>query len=96
MRYTGVITRVRRGRADVTVIIDTPIGLRGVVLERELWTQILADFAQPPDALLTGWTVEYDPEHGDLEVLAPPELFPDGTDSVTDPDEAGSRREDDR
>ena len=96
MKYTGVITRVQRGRADVILIVQTPIGLRGVALDRALWTQILADFGQPPDAMLTDWTVEYDPEHGDLEVVAPPESSPDGTDSASDPDEAGSRREGDR
>lgn len=96
MKYTGVITRVQRGRADVTLIVQTPIGLRGVALDRALWAQILADFAQPPDAALTGWTVEYDPEHGDLEIIAPPETLPDGTDDAGDSREAGSRREGER
>ena len=40
MKYTGVITRVQRGRADVILIVQTPIGLRGVALDRALWTQI--------------------------------------------------------
>ncbi len=93
MKYTGIIIQVKRGRADVTLIVQTPIGLRGVALDRTLWAQILADFAQPPDAALTGWTVEYDPEHGDLEVIAPPESFPDGTDDASAPHEADSRRE---
>ncbi|MBP8973747.1 MAG: hypothetical protein KBH93_07700 [Anaerolineae bacterium] len=96
MNYTGVITQIQRSRADVTLIVQTPIGLRGIALDRTLWAQILADFAQPPDATLTGWTVEYDPEHGDLEVIAPPESWPDGTDDTSDPHEAASRREGER
>lgn len=96
MKYTGIIIQVKRGRADMTLIVQTPIGLRGVTLDRSLWAQILADFSQPPDAALTGWTVEYDPEHGDLEVVAPPETFPDGTDDASDPDGADSRREGER
>ncbi|MCZ7540808.1 MAG: hypothetical protein M5U29_13060 [Anaerolineae bacterium] len=96
MKYTGIITRVQQGRADVIVIVQTPIGLRGVSLGRALWAQILADFGQPPDAALIGWTVEYDPEHGDLEIVAPPETFADATDDAGDPDEAGSRREGER
>ena len=93
MKYTGVITQIKRGRADVTLIIQTPIGLRGVSLDRALWAQILADFGQPPDARLSGWTVEYDPEHGDLDVIAPPPAFPDSTDGASDSREADSRRE---
>lgn len=96
MKYTGVITRIQRGRAEVTLIVQTPIGLRGVALDRALWGQILADFGQPPDARLTGWTVEYDPERGDLEVIAPPESLPDGTDGVSDSHETDGRREGER
>jgi hypothetical protein len=93
MKVTGVITQVRQGRADVTLIVQTPIGLRGVILDRALWAQVLADFGQPPDAMLSGWAVEYDPQHGDLEVIAPPPALPDGTDGASDPREADSRRE---
>lgn len=93
MKYTGVITQVQRGRAGVTLIVQTPIGRRGVSLDRDLWAQILADFGQPPDAALTGWAVKYDPEHGDLEVIAPSEAFAEGTDDAGDPDGVGSRRE---
>jgi hypothetical protein len=96
MKMTGTILRIQRSRSEVTLIIETPMGLRGVELERELWAQILTDFAQPADATLTGWTVEYDPAHGDLEIIAPPGNDAEGFDSPGEPDQPDRRREADR
>lgn len=77
MKYTGTILRVERSRGGVTVIVDTPVGLRGIELDRTLWLQILEDFDLSSDDALVGWAVEYDPAHGDLEVVAPEEDPPD-------------------
>lgn len=96
MKMTGTILRIQRSRSEVTLIIETPMGLRGVALDRALWTQILADFSQPADATLGGWTVEYDPAHGDLEIIAPPGSEPDGYDARSEPEEQSGHREGDR
>ncbi len=71
MKYSGTIMRIQRGRDGITLIVQTSIGLRGVELDRALWDQVLADFDLEPDATLEGWFVEYDPAHGDLEIIAP-------------------------
>jgi hypothetical protein len=71
MKYDGTITEVRRSRAGVTLIIETTMGLRGVEFERDLLDEILSDFALTQDADLIGWTVEYDPAHGDLDIITP-------------------------
>ncbi len=70
MKFSGTIAEVRRGRDGVTVIVDTEMGQRGVEFDRELLDQVLADFElrQPDD--LIGWAVEYDPAHGDLDIIA--------------------------
>lgn len=96
MKYTGSIVRVQRSRAGVTLIIETPIGLRGVELDRDLWDQILADFSQPSGATLSGWSIEYDPEHGDLEIIPPPGSEPESRDTRDEAEEHEPRREDDR
>lgn len=96
MKMTGTILRIQRSRSEVMLIIETPMGLRGVALDRALWTQILADFSQPADATLSGWTVEYDPAHGDLEIVAPPGNNAEGSDSPGEPDQPASHREADR
>jgi len=96
MKYIGTILRTQRSRSGITLIVETPVGLRGVELDRILWAQILADFSQPADATLSGWTVEYDPEHGDLEIIAPPGSEPDGYDARSEPEEQSGHREGDR
>ncbi|GAB4409784.1 MAG: hypothetical protein Kow00106_03400 [Anaerolineae bacterium] len=96
MKITGTILRIQRSRSGVTLIIETPMGLRGVELDRELWAQILTDFAQPDTATLTGWAVEYDPAHGDLDIIAPPDGDPESLDRRGDPDQPDRRRETDR
>lgn len=87
MKFSGTIAEVRRGRDGVTVIVDTEMGLRGVEFDRELLDQVLADFElHHPDELI-GWAVEYDPAHGDLDIIAPDDFefaaddeTPDGED----------------
>ncbi len=96
MKFTGTILRVQRSRSAVTLIIETPMGLRGVELDRELWAQILIDFAQPADATLTGWTVEYDPAHDDLDIIAPLSGDAESPDGHGEPDQPDTRREADR
>mgnify|MGYP001392227681 CR=1 FL=1 len=96
MKFTGTILRVQRSRSAVTLIIETPMGLRGVELDRELWTQILTDFAQPADATLAGWKVEYDPAHGDLDIIAPAGHEAESLDRQSEPDQPDTRREADR
>lgn len=71
MAYHGTIVRVQRSRAGITLVIDVGMGLRGVDLDGDLWTAILKDFGRTQDSDLTGWAVEYDPEHGDLEITGP-------------------------
>ncbi|HML23086.1 MAG TPA: hypothetical protein PKD09_15640 [Aggregatilinea sp.] len=69
MRYRGTIIRTDHNRDGVTLIISTPIGMRGVELDPNLWTEIIADFELANDADLAGWRVEYDPADGDLELI---------------------------
>jgi hypothetical protein len=80
MKYDGTITEIRRSRAGVTLIIATTMGLRGVEFERDLLDEILSDFELTEDADLIGWTVVYDPAHGDLDIIAP-HNFDDDPDS---------------
>jgi hypothetical protein len=69
MKTKGIITQVRQGKGGVTLVIETEMGLRGVEMDRALWRTIMADFrlVQADDVL--GWEVEYDPAHGDLEIV---------------------------
>lgn len=69
MRYRGTIIRTDHNRDGVTLIISTPIGMRGVELDPGLWTEIIADFELSDDVDLSGWRVEYDPASGDLELI---------------------------
>lgn len=85
MKYTGTIVQVRRARSDVTLIVKTEIGLRGVELDRDLWGQILADFKVEQDEAVIGWSVEYDPAHGDLVVTGPDTAADSGADDDADP-----------
>lgn len=73
MKYEGTITRVQRARGGVTLIVETVMGLRGVELDNALWQEIVTDFriGQADDVI--GWQVEYDPAHGDLEIIGPVE-----------------------
>ncbi len=61
--------RTDHNRDGVTLIISTPIGMRGVELDPDLWTAIIADFELKNDVDLSGWRVEYDPAQGDLELI---------------------------
>jgi hypothetical protein len=71
MTYSGIITRVERGRHGVTMFIDTEMGPRGVQVDRATWHEILQDSELEQGEALVGWTVEYDPAHGDLEICEP-------------------------
>lgn len=71
MKYSGVITQVRRSKNSVTLVIDTAMGLRGVEMDRELWQTIMTDFKLGQADDVVGWEVEYDPAHGDLEIVGP-------------------------
>lgn len=71
MKVMGTISRVQRSKSGVTVIVNTDYGLRGIELERELWAEVLADFHVTQDEAVIGWAVEYNPAHGDLEVIGP-------------------------
>ncbi len=71
MTYDGIITEVRRSRAGITLIIDTAMGPRGVEFERDLLDHILSDFDLTQADDLIGWSVVYDPTHGDLDIIAP-------------------------
>lgn len=68
MKFTGIITQIRRSRSGITLLVDIGMGLRGVELDHELWDGILKDFGRAQDRDLVGWAVEYDPERGDLEI----------------------------
>ena len=69
MRYRGTIIRTDHNQDGVTLIISTPIGMRGVDLDPDLWNEIIADFELGGDVDLSGWRVEYDPASGDLELI---------------------------
>lgn len=71
MKYDGTITRVEHGRNGVTLIVDTVMGLRGIELDSATWQAIVADFHVTQPDELAGWRVEYDPAHGDLEIVGP-------------------------
>lgn len=73
MKYEGTITRVQRARGGVTLIVETVMGLRGVELDNDLWQEIVADFRIGKAEDVIGWQVEYDPAHGDLEIVGPVE-----------------------
>lgn len=68
MKYSGTITRIQRASDEVTLIVNTDFGLRGIEVDLEVWTAILADTEAEKDASLIGWTVEYDPATGDIEI----------------------------
>lgn len=71
MTYTGTITRIQRSRAGVTLIVDLGYSLRGIELDSEEWAAILDDFGLSSSADITGWSVEYNPANGDLEITGP-------------------------
>ncbi len=77
MKYAGTITRVQRSRTGVTLIVETEMGLRGIELDRDEWAAIRADFEVSEDEAVVGWSVEYDPAHGDLEIIGPGDDEPD-------------------
>ncbi len=71
MQYTGTVTRIIRSRSDITLIVDTEYGPRGIELDSDLWATILADAGLEPTATITGWSITYDTGTGDLEVTQP-------------------------
>jgi len=71
MKYGGTIVRIQRSRTGITLIIETEMGLRGVELDRDVWAEITRDFSVTDEKRMVGWDVEYDPAHGDLEVIGP-------------------------
>lgn len=73
MKYAGKITRVQHRGDGVTLIVETEIGLRGVELDTDLWSEIMADTGIARAEALVGWAVEYDPDSGDLELITPDE-----------------------
>lgn len=81
MKYAGTIVRVQHSRADVTLIVKTNMGLRGIELDRDQWAEILRDFKLEKGEGLLGWAVEYDPAYGDLEITAPASAVPEEDDS---------------
>ena len=86
MKYDGVITGVQRSKGGVTLVVETEMGLRGITLDPDLWRTIMADFklGQADDVL--GWAVEYDPAHGDLEIVGPGPEEADQNDDTTGDD----------
>ena len=82
MKVQGTIIRTDHARQGVTLIIDTPLGMRGIELEPDLWAEVVADFGLTPGADLSGWRVEYDPTRGDLELIG---FEPDDADGTEDP-----------
>lgn len=81
MKYAGSIVRIQPSRAEVTLIVETSMGLRGIRLDRDLWAEILRDFKLEKGDDLVGWAVEYDPNHGDLEITSPAGSEPEESDS---------------
>ncbi len=71
MLVKGTILRVEQGRAGLTLIIETGMGLRGVEIDAGLWADIARDFGVTQPGEMVGWPVEYDPAHGDLEITGP-------------------------
>jgi hypothetical protein len=80
MKWQGTIKRVQRSHGEMTVIIETDYGLRGIELDRDLWSAIQKDFGIDQYQVMVGWTVEYDPAHGDLEIVGPAESAGNDTD----------------
>ena len=81
MKYAGTIVRVQHGRAEITLIVKTNMGLRGIELDRDQWAEVLRDFKLEKDDRVLGWAVEYDPAYGDLEITAPAGAVPEEDDS---------------
>jgi hypothetical protein len=81
VKYAGRIIRIQRSRADVTLIVETSVGWRGIELDRDLWAEILRDFKLDDGDSPIGWAVEYDPAHGDLEITAPAGAVPEQDDT---------------
>ena len=81
MKYAGSIVRVQHSRAEVMLIVETSMGLRGIELDRDLWARISRDFKLEKGDDLIGWAVEYDPAHGDLEITSPAGATPEEHDS---------------
>ncbi len=74
MKYEGTILRVQRGGGgSVTLIVETAMGLRGIELDDEIWRAVVSDFRLGQVDDMIGWQVEYDPAHGDLDIIGPAE-----------------------
>ncbi|MBN1680957.1 MAG: hypothetical protein JW966_11770 [Anaerolineae bacterium] len=71
MKHTGTIRRIQRGPDGIVLIADTNLGPRGITLDRETLEAIAQDAGVNKINALIGWAIEYDPEHGDLELIQP-------------------------
>ncbi|HEX3050290.1 MAG TPA: hypothetical protein VHP83_06530 [Aggregatilineaceae bacterium] len=71
MQYAGMVARIIKSRSEITLIVDTEYGPRGIELDSDLWTAILTDAGLEPTATITGWRITYDTDTGDLEVFQP-------------------------
>ena len=86
MRYSGTVVRIQREHADLTLIIETGMGLRGVTLDRDEWASIAQEFELTSAREVIGWQVSYDPSSGDLDIFAPDDDLQAGMDSRKEDD----------
>lgn len=73
MKYNGTVRQVVTAKNLATLILDTEIGPRGIELERAEWVHLLRRTGETDPQALTGWAVEYDPEHDILNLIDPDE-----------------------
>jgi len=71
MKYTGTITRIQASRESVTLIVDIGYGHRAIELDKDVWAEVVNDFGLSKDTDIVGWSVDYDPGSGDLELVGP-------------------------
>lgn len=70
------------------------MGLRGIELDGDIWRAVMSDFRLGQAEDVIGWQVEYDPAHGDLDIIGPadenePDVYDDeGTDDHDEDDSA--------
>lgn len=89
MKYNGTVRQVMTTKNQATLILDTEIGLRGIELERAEWVHLLRRTGETDPQALTGWAVEYDPEHDILNLIDPGEAPGGGDEVVGDAGGAG-------
>lgn len=73
MKFNGTVRQVVTTKNLATLILDTEIGPRGIELERAEWVHLLRRTGETDPQALTGWAVEYDPEHDILNLIDPGE-----------------------